>query len=163
MGRRRVPTGTPIPKALACGMLEDEGRVLFMVRKDESGAERLELPCVLVPSGRSPFAEIKDAFARITGIDGQIHEIILEGRHNAGSRKRRAFVPVAVFKVTARERRAKPSGEFAGFRWLAMDEAKRQRLGRNLEWLKHEEKKGKGKNDHAKPQRQAHGGLLPQG
>lgn len=62
MGRRRVLTGTPMPKALACGMLEDEGRVLFLVRRDERGTERVEMPCVLVPSGRSPFAEIKTEF-----------------------------------------------------------------------------------------------------
>ncbi len=135
MGRRRVLTGTPMPKALACGMLEDEGRVLFLVRRDERGMERIEMPCVLVPSGRSPFAEIKAEFARQTGIDGQVHEIVLEGRHNAGTRKRKSWVPCIVFKVTARERRAKPSGEFSGFRWLSLDEAKKQRLGRNAEWL----------------------------
>jgi hypothetical protein len=135
MGRRRVLTGTPMPKALACGMLEDEGRVLFLVRKDEHGTERIEMPCVLVPSGRSPFAEIKGEFARQTGIDGQVHEIVLEGRHNVGTRKRKVRVPCLVFRITARERRAKPPGEFSGFRWLPLDEAKKQRLGRNAEWL----------------------------
>ncbi len=136
MGRRRVLTGTPMPKALACGMLEDEGRVLFLVRTDEHGTERIEMPSVLVPSGRSPFAEIKTEFARQTGIDGQVHEIVLEGRHNAGTRRRRSGVPCLVFRVTARERRAKPSNEFSGFRWLSLDEAKKQRLGRNAEWLR---------------------------
>ena len=134
--RKRVLTATPMPKALACGMLEDEGRVLFLIRKDPSGAERIEMPCVLVPSGRSPFAEINAEFRRQTGIDAQIHEVVLEGRHNAGSRKRRNQVPVMVFKVTARERRAKPSSEFSGFKWLGMDEALRQRLSRNAEWLR---------------------------
>lgn len=100
MGRRRVLTGTPMPKALACGMLEDEGRVLFLVRTDEHGSERLEMPCVIVPSGRSPVAEIAVEFVRQTGIDGQVHEIVLEGRHNAGTRKRRMLVPCLVFKVT---------------------------------------------------------------
>lgn len=134
--RKRVPTGTPLLKALACGMLEDGGRVLFLLRRDASGAERIELPCVLVPSGRSPFAEISAEFRRQTGIDAQIHEITLESRFNAGSRKRRSFVPVLVFKVTARERYAKPSGEFSGFRWLSMEDALGQRMTRNLEWLR---------------------------
>jgi ADP-ribose pyrophosphatase YjhB (NUDIX family) len=133
--RTRMKTGTPMPKALACGMLEDEGRVLFLVRTDEHGTERLEMPCVLVPSGRSPFAEIKTEFQRQTGIDAQVHEIVLESRYNAGTRKRKMWVPCLVFKVTARERRAKPSGEFSGFRWLSLEEAKKQRLGRNAEWL----------------------------
>jgi len=135
MRARRMKTGTPMPKALACGMLEDEGRVLFLVRRDEHGIERIELPCVLVPSGRSPFAEIRSGFARQTGIDGQIHEIVLEARYNAGSRKRKAWVPCLVFAVTARERRAKPSPEFAGFRWLSLEEAEKQKLGRNAGWL----------------------------
>lgn len=136
MGRRKIPTGTPIPKALACGMLEDGGRVFFLIQKDAQGRERLELPCVLVPSGRSPFAEIKAAFYAMSGIDGQVHEIILEGRHNAGSRKRKSWVPALAFRITARIRTAKPSGGFCGFRWLALEEAKRQALSRESEWLR---------------------------
>lgn len=135
MSRQRSLTGTPIPKALACGMLEDGGRVLFLVKMDERGIERIEMPCVLVPSGRSPFAEIKEAFPRLTGIDGEIHEIVLEGRHNTGSRKRKSIVPCLVFRITARNRMAKPSSEFSGFRWLSMDDAKKQRLTRNAEWM----------------------------
>jgi len=136
MGRRKIPTGTALPKALACAMLEDNGRLLFLVRKDANGIERIELPCVLVPSGRSPFADIKDAFQKMTGIDGEFHEIVLEGRHNAGYRRRKNWVPVLVFKVTAKNRTAKPSAEFSGFRWLSLEDALRQRIGRNAEWLR---------------------------
>jgi len=142
MGRRRIPTGTPIPKALACGMLEDGGRVLFLVRTDASGAERIEMPCALVPSGRSPFADIKEAFGRLTGIaDCQVHEIILEGRHNAGTRRGRFWVPCLIFRVSARNRSARPSQEFSGFRWLSLDDAKKERLTRNAEWLRKEIRK----------------------
>lgn len=136
MGRRRVPTGTPIPKALACGMLEDGGRILFLVRTDRNGTEKIELPSVLVPSGRSPFAEIKEAFGKQTGIaDYEVQEVVLEARHNAGSRKRRMKVPVLVFKITARVRTAKPAPEFSGFRWLSLDDAKKRRRGRDFEWF----------------------------
>jgi hypothetical protein len=142
MGRRRIPTGAPLPKALACGMLEDGGRVLFLVRTDANGVGRIEMPCVLVPSGRSPYAEIKEAFGGLTGIeDCQVHEIVLEGRYNAGSRKRRFWVPCLVFRVTARNRMAKPSGGFSGFRWLSLDDAKKERVGRNAEWLRKEVRK----------------------
>jgi hypothetical protein len=110
--------------------------VLFLLRRDAQGAERIEMPCVLVPSGRSPFAELKEAFPRMTGIDGEIHETVIEGRHNAGSRKRKNWVPVLVFNVTARSKFAKVSAEFSGFRWLSMEEAKKGRLGRNCEWLR---------------------------
>ena len=154
MTRMRVLTGTPMAKALACGMLEDGGRILFLVRKDANGIERIEMPCVLVRSGRSPHAEINEAFPRMTGIaDCQVHEIIIEGRHNSGSRKRRGFVPVLAFKITARNRTARPSDEFSGFRWLSLDDARGQRLTRNSEWLRKEirrvgleERKEKDKN-----------------
>jgi hypothetical protein len=135
MGRRRVQTGTRLPKALACGMLEDGGRVLFLVRTDERGVERIEMPCVVVPSGRSPFADMKEAFPRLTGIDGQVHEIVMEGRYNAGSRRRRVMVPCLVFKVTAKSMRAKPAPEFSGFRWLSLEDAKGQRLAGTATWL----------------------------
>jgi hypothetical protein len=134
--RRKVRTGQPMPKALACGMLEDEGRVLFLKRIDRHGIERLEMPCVLVPSGRSPVAEIKEKFQEQTGIEGQVHEIIMEFRHNAGSRRRRNWVPCLIFKITARERRARPSEGFSGFRWMSLEEAKKQKLARTLEWLR---------------------------
>lgn len=139
MGRRKVPTGQPMPKALACGMLEDEGRVLFLKRRDSRGIERLELPCVLVPSGRSPVAEIRERFQQQTGIEAVVHEIIIESRHNAGSRKRRNWVPCLVFKMTARERRARPSEEFSGFKWMSLEDARKEKLGRTLEWLRRRE------------------------
>lgn len=136
MGRRKIPTATPLPKALACGMLEDGGRMLFLVRTGRNGIEKIELPCVLVRSGRSPFADIKEAFGNLTGIaDYEVHDIILEARHNAGSRKRKVWVPVLVFKVTARNRTTKPAEEFSGFRWLGLEDAKKERWGRNLEWF----------------------------
>ncbi len=145
MGRRKVATATPLPKALVCGLLEDEGRILFLVRKDAaSGIERIELPCILVQSGRSPFAEVKEKFPKLTGIDSEIGEPITEtsggafgnARYNAGSRKRRAWVPILVFKVTAKRMNAKPSQEFSGFKWLSLEKAKNERLSRNAEWLR---------------------------
>ncbi|NYZ73621.1 NUDIX hydrolase [Candidatus Micrarchaeota archaeon] len=147
MGRRKIPTGTPLPKALACAMLEDGGRMLFLVRKDANGIERIEMPSVLVPSGRSPFADIKEAFQRMTGIDGEFHEIVLEGRHNAGFRRRKNWVPVLVFKVTAKNRTAKPSAEFSGFRWLSLEDAKRQKLSRNAEWMRKLDLENKGSKE----------------
>ncbi len=134
--RKKVNTGTPLPKALACGMLEDDGRVLFLIRTDERGVERIELPCVLVPSGRSPVAEIKSEFIRQTGIDAQLHEIIFESKHNAGSRKRKSLVPCLVFKFSAKTMRAKPASEFSGFKWLKIFDAKKEKLTKNAEWMR---------------------------
>jgi len=134
--RKKVRTGQPMIKCLSCGMIEDGGRVLFLKRKDRQGIERLEIPCVLVHSGRSPVAEIKSEFVRQTGIDAQIHEIIIETRHNTGSRRRRSWVPCLVFRFSAKSMRAKPAPEFSGFKWLSLEDAKKEKLGRNSEWIR---------------------------
>lgn len=133
---QRMKTGSPLPKALSCGMLEDGGRVLFLCRRDETGIERIEIPCILVFSGRSAFAEIKGAFQSMTGIDGEVHEVVMESRHNAGTRKRKIWVPCLVFKITARNRSAKPGAGYSGFKWLPISEAIMMKLGRNGEWLR---------------------------
>lgn len=130
-----MPTGTPMPKALACGMLEDEGRVLFL-KKMEYGIEKIEMPCVVVPSGRSPVAEIRERFQEQTGIEGEVHEIIHEARYNTGSRRRKQWIPCLVFKITARNRRAKPSEEFSGFKWLRIEDAVKERKTRKCEWIR---------------------------
>ncbi|MFH1520307.1 MAG: NUDIX hydrolase [Candidatus Micrarchaeota archaeon] len=124
------------PTALACGMLEDNGRVLFLVKKDERGIECLEMPCVLVYSGGNPLSEITEEFKRQTGIDGQVHESIKEGKQNVGSRRKKHWITVLVFRITAKNRTAKPSNEFSGFKWLDFDNAKNQRLSRKLEWIR---------------------------
>jgi hypothetical protein len=111
------------------------------------------MPCVLVPSGRSPVAEIKEKFQEQTGIEGVVQEIILEKRHNAGTRRRRNWVPCLIFKITARERRAKPSGEFSGFKWMPLEEAKKQKLARTLEWLRRREERPRPKRAGSAPSR----------
>jgi len=129
-------TGAPLPKALACGMLEDGGRLLFLIRKDDRGIERFEMPCVLVFSGRNPLAELSGEFTRQTGIDAQIHDILFESKFNVGSRKRKQWIPVLVFKITAKSMRANPATEFSGFKWLKVEDAKKLRLTRHAEWMR---------------------------
>ncbi len=136
MGRRKIATMAPLPKCLACGMLEDGGRILFLSRKDERGIERIEMPCVLVFSGRDPVAELASEFRRQTGIDAQIHEIAMQLEHNAESRKRKKWIPVLVFTISAKNRTTKPSPEFSGFRWLTLNDVKMQKLTRNAEWIR---------------------------
>jgi len=132
---RRLKEKPQMPKALACGMLEDSGRVLFLERGDAHGVERLEMPCIEVFPGEDPVQRLAVEFRRQTGIDAQVHEIAYEGKHNAGSRKRKSWVPCLVFRVTAKSMRASPPPEFSGFRWLKPDEAKGMRLSRRSEWL----------------------------
>jgi ADP-ribose pyrophosphatase YjhB (NUDIX family) len=128
----RIP---PRPAALACGMLEDGGRVLFLIRKNERGDELLELPCVFVAHGENPVAALAAEYLGQTGIDGEVGTVIAEYRHNAGSRKRKKWVPVLVFRISAKRRDAKPAPGFTGFRWLSLKEAAERKLSRRLEWL----------------------------
>lgn len=122
-------------KALACGMLEDSGRTLFLKRFDEHGIERLELPCVLVPSGKDPVSLLVAAFKEQTGIDAELCDPLFERRYNAGTRRRKNFVPCLVFSFKAKKATAKPSAAFSGFKWLSLDDAKKMKLSRNTEWL----------------------------
>jgi hypothetical protein len=117
-------------------MIEDGERVLFLKRKDRYGIERIELPCTLVVSGKSPVAEIKSEFGRQTGLDVQIHEIEIETKHNTGSRRRKNWVPCLVFRFTAKKMNAKPAQEFSGFKWMKIEDAKKEKLGRNAEWIR---------------------------
>jgi len=123
------------PTALACGLLEDGNRALFLCRKDALGVETLELPCALILAGDNPVSALTSEFRRQTGLDGQVHEVIMEGKHNIGSRKRKQLVPVLVFKVTAKAASARQSGEFSGFEWLERRELLGRRLGRNFQWF----------------------------
>ena len=121
MGRRRKLV--VYPKAFACGMLEDGGRVLFLVGKETHGKKRLALPHVKIMGRKDPVAELGAAFAAQAGIDGQVHEVFFEGKYNAGSRKYKKFIPLLVFRVSAKRMQAKPSGEFEGFKWLSIRDA----------------------------------------
>ena len=124
------------PSALAAGLLEDGGRALFLVRRNLKGVETVELPCVLLLNGENPVARLTEAFWQQTGIDPEVHEILFERRHNAGSRKRKNWVPVLVFKITAKSASAKPSSEFSGYRWIASEDLGRFKPGKNCDWFR---------------------------
>jgi len=123
------------PAALAAGLLEDNNRALFLCRKNTIGAETIELPCVLLQKGENPVARLGEEFRRQTGIDSQVHEVLFERRHNVGSRKRKLFVPVLVFKITAKNASVKAASEFSGFRWIAQPDLGKYKAGRNAYWL----------------------------
>lgn len=131
----RVMKMKPEPKALACGLLKDGGRMLFLLKRDAQGRGSVELPCVGIFGKEDPVLKLATEFRRQTGIDAQVHEVALEGRHNSGSRKRKKWIPALGFRMSAKEARAKPSSEFAGFAWLPMSEAEKIRPSRNCEWL----------------------------
>ena len=105
------------------------------MRKNTEGIETAELPCILLQKGENPVASLASEFRRQTGIDAQVHEILFERRHNAGSRKRKAFIPVLVFKVTARNTACRPSSEFSGYKWLERADLAKYKRAKNCLWL----------------------------
>jgi len=124
------------PSAIAAGLLEDGQRALFLARKNALGQELLEIPCVEVMAGDNPVAALCTAFRAQTGIDAEVHEILFQRRHNAGTRKRRAAIPVLVFKVTAKSHAVRPAQGFCGYRWLAPEDMAGKKLSRKSEWLR---------------------------
>lgn len=133
MRKRDLP---PVPTALAVGLLEDGDRALFLVRVDDKGQERLEMPCVEVMAGENPVSALAAAFRQQTGIDAQVHGIKFERRHNAGSRKRRRLVPALVFELSAKSHAVKVAPEFSGYRWLEEKGLAGKMLSRKAEWLR---------------------------
>ncbi|VVB58358.1 Uncharacterised protein [Candidatus Anstonella stagnisolia] len=125
----------PLPSALVAGMLLDGNRALFLVRKNALGVETLELPCILIHGGENPASAIVSEFARQTGIDAQVHEVALNARHNAGTRKRKSFIPVLVFRMSAKSTNVKPAPEFSGYRWLEEKEVDARKLAKSCGWL----------------------------
>jgi hypothetical protein len=122
---------------LACGMVEDGNRILFLTRKNRIGTEYFELPYALLVRGDNPVAVLTKAFLLQTGIDAQVHEIIYQAKHNIGSRKRKKFIPAVAFKVTSKSNRVSLSKEFSGFKWVPRDEVGKLKLARQAEWLWH--------------------------
>lgn len=123
------------PKALACGMLRDNERILFLLRKDAHGTERIELPSVEIFGEEDPVKNLTAEFKRQTGIDAEVFEIKIQKRYNAGSRRKKHWIPCIIFSMRAKNMKAKSSSEFSGFKWLTMEKAKTMKLGRKAEWI----------------------------
>ncbi|MFA5412466.1 MAG: hypothetical protein WC350_03935 [Candidatus Micrarchaeia archaeon] len=133
--REKKMLAAPEYSALACAIVEDGGRMLFLKRVEKE-REVLELPCVLVEKGMNPLSELKGAVLTQTGIDAQVHEPIMGGRHNVGSRKRKRWVPALGFRVSAKNMSARVGAGFSGVKWISLEDAKKERLGRKSEWLR---------------------------
>lgn len=125
----------PMPSALACGLLEDGERALFLVRRNMQGIETVELPCILLQKGENPVAALQAAFRAQTGIDAQVHEILFEKRWNAGTRKKKAWIPALIFKITAKNASVRCSPEFSGYKWLFEKELAKHRHARTMQFF----------------------------
>ncbi len=124
-----------IPVALACGILQDGERVLFLKQKDRQGVERIGFPFVMLFASQDPVKKMTEFFLQQTGIDGHVQDVRFQARHNVGSRKNKRLIPVLGFRVDAKDRRAKPAAGYSGYAWLTLDDACKQKLDRTSEWL----------------------------
>jgi len=132
---RKLRERPQLPKALVCGLLEDEGRVLFLKQKDRHGTERLELPHIFNYGG-DMISQLAEAFLKQTGIDAEAGDVVRESRHNAGSRRKRRWIPCLAIRMSAKSKRANPPEPYSGFKWLSLENAKKERLGRSTEWIR---------------------------
>jgi len=140
MGVRKPPRPTILPSALICALFEDKGRYFFLEKTDERARRQIELPCVLVNEGEDPVAMLAVYLHSSLSLDAQIHLICLRGMHNSGSRKRKHLIPALAFRCTAKRMNARLPSSFSGSRWLSAEDALKERLGRNTDWLQRAEK-----------------------
>jgi ADP-ribose pyrophosphatase YjhB (NUDIX family) len=121
---------------LACALIQDGGRYLFIASPGRDGREELALPCALVEKGADPVAGLSAAVREQAGIDAHVEEPVLQGRFNAGSRKNRAMIPAIAFAVTSKSLRARTGDSAKRAEWLKAEDALKRRLARNSEWLR---------------------------
>ena len=136
----RLIKSFPKPSALVCALFEDNGRYFFLERTDERGRKQIELPSVLINEGEDPVSLLSSFLRSSLSLDAQVHLITLQGRFNAGSRKRRHLIPVLAFRCSAKRMQPKISSPYSGFVWLGAEDSLKQKMGRNTEWLARAEK-----------------------
>ncbi len=126
------------PRALVCGLLEKDGKGLFLTRKDQGGLERIELPWIYGTIAADPVGAIGEAFRKQTSVKVHAERIIYEGKEDIGDEGMPDIVPVLVFSMIPGRKPMEepvPSREYSGFLWLTLDEARERPLGRHARWL----------------------------
>lgn len=132
---KRGQLGAKKPSAIACALLYDEKRVLFLLRKKHDGTDELTLPFVEAGAGENVVALLQAEFLRAAGIDAHVVGTEFTGRHNAGSRKNKGWINAIAFRLEAKSMRAAPAPEFSGFKWLAPENAKLMKKSKKIEWM----------------------------
>jgi hypothetical protein len=125
------------PRALICGMLEQGEKMLFLVRKDERGVERVEMPCAFGTISAGFTRQLAEAFGKQTNVKAIPGNLRMEGRHNVGSASKPEWVPVLVFEMTPQDWLVRPSpgSGIARCEWLTLMDAKSRQLTDNGMWL----------------------------
>lgn len=126
------------PRALICGMLEREGRALFLMKGDADGEGRIEMPWIYGTLSGDPVGALGEAFRKQTSVKVHAERIVMEGKEDIGEPGRPDIVPVLVFRMVADRRPLEepyPAKGYDACLWLALDEARRMPLGAHARWL----------------------------
>ncbi len=126
------------PRALICGLLEKDGKALFLLRKDEDGVERIELPWIYGTIAADPVGALGEAFRKQTSVKVHAERIIYEGKEDIGEEGHPDLVPVLVFSMIAGRKPMEepyPAAGYSGYLWLSIEEAKKRPLGKHARWL----------------------------
>lgn len=135
MRMRKMKTLERLPKALALGAIEDNGRFLFRLETDKYGVTRVDLPHVLVKSGESITAKIKEQILEIIENNVEIGEPIFQLTYNAGTRRNRNFIPAMIFKVETFGRIQLRKEKMLKYKWLKLEETINIRKTKESEWF----------------------------
>ncbi len=117
-------------KVLLCALLEDNGRALFL-EKREGELVRYGIPCTIADEKENPVEKLKETILQQTGIDAMVGNVVLTGRHNLGSRKRKQWAGALAFKVTAKSYSTRTPSK-----WVKLADAAKLKLDRQSEWIR---------------------------
>ncbi len=126
------------PRALICGMLEKDGKALFLVKKGADGTARIEMPWIYGTLAGDPVGALGEAFRKQTSVKVHAERIVMEGKEDIGEPGMPDIVPVLVFVVVADRSPMEepyPAKGFDACIWLSMDEARQRPLGPHARWL----------------------------
>lgn len=119
-----------VPRAIICGMLEKEGKILFL---EKDG--KIEMPWIYGTLAGDPISAIGEAFRKKTDVKVDVGVVVLEGKQKIDGNE----MPVLVLKVEPKdyEYEVVPADEFTAV-WLTLDNAKKKEVLEHALWLKNE-------------------------
>ena len=125
-----------ITRTLVCGLLERDGKALFLLRTDEHGNDRLELPHVFSNSRSDPLNQIASAFTMQTSVKVHTGAMVFESQFNDGTDANPQLAPAYAFRMIAEDEKVVPATYFSGYKWLSLEDAKKKNLATTMEWIR---------------------------
>jgi hypothetical protein len=110
------------PKAIICGMLEKDGKILFL---EKDG--KIELPWVYGSLRGDPISQMAEAYLKKTDVKVEAGLVVMEGKSEG--------LTVVVLQMEPQaEVNPEPAAGYS-VAWLTLEEAKKKPLARHFEWI----------------------------